>query len=402
MDAYFATLLREHSVTTVTIVRDDAATNGLETRKTEFSRDLNDVPNHKSNKWHQPFSFQNNPDFISAPTLPARRVSNDSLYSLPEEEHVHKQRGFFSQKLQGVKKRGSWQKKCDTVQEDTNSESYEQKTEKLKENGGGLKKKRSSWDDLKKMLKSMEAPSLPIRKKSDCNLLHQSPESKKNKGFRSNSLDRLMPPSNNKGLRKGGLLDNSVMMVKGDHFERGVERQLSLDDALLLSDRFMRDSSEPKSSTGNGASLVTNRRQLLNQRSGSLNNAFLSAQNGVKLPESYMKRKQDFLDKQGNQEESAPTLIGDAPKPERNIKQIILERLNSPKWQSRRARFQIPTDLFELPSVDNDTDVTMAKELAEDVRFGRETRTAAPLLPHRKPSDMHLSLSLANEELGTV
>lgn len=399
MEAYLANLLREKNATTFVIVRDDAASSGLK-RKPEFKDPMVIPSDHTKQKWQQSSSsFKDGTADTSAPTLPARRESSNSLYllsSLVEEENLQK-RGFLG-KFHAVRRRTMkrCQKEVGPAFETSSSSGDDCAND---DSQLETKKKRNSWDDLRLspisrlngFLKNKDPPTLPLRKQSGDNLCEQSTltETPKRKGPRRNSMDGFVAPTND--LRQGCYLDNKVLI-------NAEQRSSPLGDALLLSDKLTRENVQRTFTLDKGSGTPSN-----SQRSGSLDNALLSIQQDFQLPESYAEHVERFENCS-----NTPSISKNLSKislPERKSKPRVKSTLNSPlpRWSStKKIPFQLSSSLFQLLSLDNeyisvnDSEAEpITDDSDDDFRFGPEESSlisSSPLPPSRQFSNLEVSV----------
>lgn len=427
MEVYIANLLREKSATTIVFVKDDAASSGLK-RKLEFKRHPSELSGHQVGKWLQPSSLKKNPESNSAPICPTRRESNDTLCMLSMEEKLGKA-GFIS-KVHGSrprtmtskreKKVSAWKKLSLSKQhtaggggDDTTVEGSSLEISPQHHCGQDMKKTRSSpITHLKRLLKNIDPPTLPLRRTSDDNFLSRPQTEEllnRQRSSRSSSFDHsyLLPTTCD--LRQGSYLDNTVMIVPEHTEHHPIEGQSSsLDEVLLLSDEHKRQSVQRGSSQENGAGAsllaIRNQKRQARRRSGSLDNAFLSVKDTTLVSESFLDKHQDPIveekcdDGEGSDplRASVSSNMSEAPKPERNLKQRLLDKLNSPRWKSKKGiQLQISSDVFQIqPNLNKEYSCndSMPTECGDDIRFGMETPGSSPLLPCRRVSDLRLSV----------
>lgn len=384
MEAYFANLLLEKSVSEIVIVRDDAAI----CRKRR--KDSDELLNDDNDDWQRPSSFKNTPEVNPAPIIPSRKGSNDSLSVLStlSEEDPQKQNGFFGKfrrsfQYRRSKKQIGSEPVCIT-QDDIGVSSMREPQNRDE------KKFRNSWDGTEvtfnDMWKDNVPPTLPLRKKSEDSLIEQSAgtSSVRCRQQRRSSMDNAMMFSNSKPkgpVQRRGSLDNSILMVD-EQTKRHFQRRGSLDNSLLLSTLPLDASSIKQSSTeDNPTSLPI--RQSRFQRRSSLDNAMVSSNNQAQLRakrrssmDMAFMHRQNAADEEPSFKHPFPRRSSLGNMPDRNFepqdppgleasklllqvfanppeplqrnssfKQRILSKLNSPKWQSK-----LSSDLFKVSS----------------------------------------------------
>mmetsp|Transcript_43062 Transcript_43062/g.104227 ORF Transcript_43062/g.104227 Transcript_43062/m.104227 type:complete len:529 (+) Transcript_43062:116-1702(+) len=306
MEDYIASLLSQNAVSTFVIVRDDAAI-ACE-RRLAFT-----VPDEKLSKdeeWHRPSSFTNTPDVNPAPTIPARKESNDDLclLSTSDEELMPQKHGFLD-KFRGFRKRAlrrnkrkkkagkghdsltSTTKTYDArteyhISEETDNDIYLAPTWKPRNNTNS--KQRNSWDGtpLSPMNSSKSEldnspPTLPLRKQSEDSLIDQQVESTRRFQRRS-SLDNsavLLPDWHPKRRsQRRGSLDNamdSTELLALDYFQR----RSSPDNSVLSTHDESKNHRYPRRGSLDNTIIMPNDEQTKRhfQRRGSLDNTLLSS-----------------------------------------------------------------------------------------------------------------------------
>ncbi|CAJ1932579.1 unnamed protein product [Cylindrotheca closterium] len=336
MEAYIASLLRENAATNLVIVRDDALISS------ERRQCMDEEPSSSDDEhyWHRPSSFKNTPDVNPAPTIPARKESNDSLHILSASNEIPQHHGFLD-KFRGLRNRALGHKrknKVSTYDEGKESEDvFPMSTENPHINMENTQ--RNGWDGARSPMESIDElwqdsspPTLPLRKKSEDSLIEQqseftsryqprrsyqrrgsldsalvvspdcqpkshskrrgslehavdstellSPECKTRKHFqRRSSLDNsllLTIDKSKKRVHRRGSLDNAIILPD-EQTKHHFEWQGTLNNALLSSDEQTRQHFGRRSSLDNASMLVDQKTRLHHQRRESLDCALLSS-----------------------------------------------------------------------------------------------------------------------------
>lgn len=305
METHIAILLRENAATTFVIVRDDAVI-PIERRK-----DFRDTELSDDEDWNRPSSFKNTPAVNSAPTIPSRKESNDSLFSLSTtdeaDEDVSQKNGLkngFFDRFRGFRKRTmnfkrkkkararkASPKTCDDRKEHhAASETNDDSNEKAENN-----KERSSRDcipSLSPMNRTYESvednspPTLPLRKKSDDNLADHPVECTRPFQRRSSlehTRELLLPdcqPNKPISERRGSLesaVDSTELLSPERKTRKHFQRRSSLDNSVLLTSAKSKNCVHRRGSLDNAVFISDEQTKRHFERRGSMDNALLSS-----------------------------------------------------------------------------------------------------------------------------
>ncbi|KAL3930317.1 MAG: hypothetical protein SGBAC_011817 [Bacillariaceae sp.] len=304
METHIAILLRENAATTFVIVRDDAVI------PIERRREFRDPELSDDEDWNRPSSFKNTPAVNSAPTIPARKESNDSLFSISTTYEADKdvppknglKNGFFD-RFRGFRKRTmSFKRKkkarvrkassktCDGREEHyAASETNENSTQTAENNT-----ERSSRDcipSLSPMNRTYESvednspPTLPLRKKSDDNLTDHAVECTRPFHRRSSLEDTrelLLPDCQPNPIseRRGSLesaVDSTELLSPERKTRKHFQRRKSLDNSIFLTSAKSKNCVHRRGSLDNSIFISDEQTKRHFERRGSMDNALLSS-----------------------------------------------------------------------------------------------------------------------------